>query len=74
MKNNIKLVFDKLCKIIVVLAMIITGLTIMDNVADAVTDIGRPSVHFVMEHFSGGITPTDSEGNPQSNTCLLYTS
>lgn len=71
MKNNIKLVFDKLWKIIVVLAMIITGLTIMDNVADAVTDIGRPSVHFVMEHFSGGITPTDSEGNPQSNTSLI---
>ena len=43
----------------------------MNNIANAATDIGRPSVHFVMEHFSGGITPTDSNGDPQANTSLI---
>ncbi len=71
MKGNLKIAFNKLCKVVLAIAMIITGLTIMDSVADAATDVGRPSVHFVIEHFSGGITPTDSNGDPQQNTSLI---
>ena len=52
MKGNLKIAFNKLCKVVLAIAMIITGLTIMDSVADAATDVGRPSVHFVRGDYT----------------------
>lgn len=70
MKNILKAALSKMLKVIIALAIIVTQFTIIENVS-AKEEVGRPSVHFVMEHFSGGITPTDSEGKPQSNTSLV---
>jgi len=42
-----------------------------NNNTNATSNVGRPKVHFTIEHVSGGITPTDSEGNPQQNTSLI---
>ena len=71
MINGVKDVLKKILKVVLTIAMVISSLNLMNNIANAATDIGRPSVHFVMEHFSGGITPTDSNGDPQANTSLI---